>query len=160
MNSQISFNSLLVPTDFSDNAWIAFEYARRLTDRDESEIVVMHAIDPTIIDQMVELGAADHEATSGNLRKQRTSIELCLVCLRVAGVGPAELCAIECAIEDLIGPRPIRKGHGEPVVDPHVAHPRGPLVIGEIGVLKLGNKGAPGRDDLGILLGVGGLVLL
>lgn len=69
MNSAVTFNSLLVPTDFSDNAWVAFEYACALVDGDESEIMVVHAIDPTLVDQLVEIGAGDHDAVYGSVKK-------------------------------------------------------------------------------------------
>jgi nucleotide-binding universal stress UspA family protein len=58
---KMPFNSLLVPTDFSENAWIAFQQALALVDGDESEIVVMHAIDPAIVNGIVQLGLGDHD---------------------------------------------------------------------------------------------------
>ncbi len=66
---RITFNSLLVPTDFSENAWYAFEYASRLVDGDDSEIMVMHAIDPDLVNQLVELGTGDHEEVYESLKK-------------------------------------------------------------------------------------------
>ena len=69
MSDNITFNSLLVPVDFSANAWNAFQHALRLVDHDESEIVVMHAIDPGLIDQIVELGLGDRETIAESLRQ-------------------------------------------------------------------------------------------
>ncbi len=63
------FNSLLVPTDFSDNAWSAFQHALKLVDHDESEIVVMHAIDPAIVDHVVQLGLGDRETILESTRQ-------------------------------------------------------------------------------------------
>ena len=69
MNKKVPFNSLLVPTDFSENAWAAFEHARKLINEDDAEIVVMHAIDPLIIDQIVELGIGEHDEILSSMRK-------------------------------------------------------------------------------------------
>ena len=70
MTNKVPFNSLLVPTDFSENAWSAFQHARLLVDNDESEIVVVHAIDPTTVIQMVDLGIGDHDAVLASLREK------------------------------------------------------------------------------------------
>lgn len=69
MTNKTPFNSLLVPTDFSENAWSAFEHARLLVDNQESEIVVIHAIDPALINQIVELGIGDHDTVLKSLRE-------------------------------------------------------------------------------------------
>ena len=69
MVNKIPFNSLLVPTDFSENAWSAFQHARLLVDDLESEIVVMYAIDPAIVEQIVQLGIGDHEEIVKAMRK-------------------------------------------------------------------------------------------
>ena len=69
MVNKVPFNCLLVPTDFSDNAWSAFQHARILVDGDESEIVVMHAIDPAVVDQVVQLGVGDHDEVLESIRK-------------------------------------------------------------------------------------------
>lgn len=68
MTNKVPFNSLLVPTDFSDNSWSAFQHARMLVDDQDSEIVVVHAIDPTVTKQIVELGLGDHEDVLKSLR--------------------------------------------------------------------------------------------
>lgn len=69
MTNKVPFNSLLVPTDFSEHSWSAFQHASLLVDGLESEIVVVHAIDPATIDQMVELGIGDHEAILKSMRE-------------------------------------------------------------------------------------------
>ena len=61
MTIRVPFNCLLVPTDFSENAWSAFQAARQLIDGDEPEIVVMHAIDPAIVNHVSQLGVGDHD---------------------------------------------------------------------------------------------------
>lgn len=65
---KMPFNSLMVPTDFSASAWNSFQHALLLVDGDESEIVVVHAIDPAIIKSIVELGFGDHDTILGSLR--------------------------------------------------------------------------------------------
>ena len=69
MSNKVPFNSLLVPTDFSENAWSAFQHARLLVDNEESEIIVVHAIDPTMVNQVVELGIGDHDTVLKSLRE-------------------------------------------------------------------------------------------
>lgn len=69
MTRKIPFNSLLVPTDFSENAWSAFQHARKLINEEDAEIVVMHAIDPTIIGQVVELGVGEHDEILKSMRQ-------------------------------------------------------------------------------------------
>jgi len=69
MTQKTPFNSLLVPTDFSENAWSAFQHARLLVDDEESEIVVIHVVDHTLVNQIVELGISDHELTYKKLRE-------------------------------------------------------------------------------------------
>ena len=68
MTNQVPFNSLLVPTDFSENAWSAFQHARLLVDGEESEIIVVHAIDPALVNQVVQLGIGDHDEVLKSMR--------------------------------------------------------------------------------------------
>jgi nucleotide-binding universal stress UspA family protein len=68
MTNKVPFNSLLVPTDFSENAWSAFQHARLLVDGEDSEIVVVHSIDPALVDQVVQLGIGDHEDVVKSMR--------------------------------------------------------------------------------------------
>jgi nucleotide-binding universal stress UspA family protein len=68
MQFKVPFNSLLVPTDFSDNAWSAFQQARLLVDGDDSEIIVVHAIDPAIVNQVVQLNIGDHDKVLESIR--------------------------------------------------------------------------------------------
>jgi nucleotide-binding universal stress UspA family protein len=68
MTNKVPFNSLLVPTDFSENSWSAFQHARLLVDGDESEIIVVHVIDSAFIDQVAKLGMGDHDELLGMMR--------------------------------------------------------------------------------------------
>ena len=70
MTNKIPFNSLLVPTDFSENAWSAFEHARLLVDDEGSEIVVVHAIDPAFVNEIVELGFGTHDEILKAMRER------------------------------------------------------------------------------------------
>jgi nucleotide-binding universal stress UspA family protein len=69
MSNKVPFNSLLVPTDFSENAWSAFQHARLLVDGQDSEIVVVHAIDPELVNQVVELGVGEHDSVLQSMRE-------------------------------------------------------------------------------------------
>ena len=69
MSDKLTFNSLLVPTDFSENAWSAFQHALKLVDGEEPEIVVVHAVDPTVVNQIVQLGMGDHDSILDSIRK-------------------------------------------------------------------------------------------
>jgi nucleotide-binding universal stress UspA family protein len=73
MNQKAPFNSLLVPTDFSENAWAAFQRARLLIAGEDAEIIVVHAIDPALVDQVVQLGIGDHEAVLKSMRDNALS---------------------------------------------------------------------------------------
>jgi nucleotide-binding universal stress UspA family protein len=67
---KVLFNSLMVPTDFSENSWAAFQYALTLVDGDESEIIVVHAIDPAIINAVVDLGIGDHASILESMKSK------------------------------------------------------------------------------------------
>ena len=73
MNQQVPFNSLLVPTDFSENAWSAFEYARQLVGGEDAEIVVVHAIDPAMVQQLVDLGMGAPDELMASMKKNALS---------------------------------------------------------------------------------------
>jgi nucleotide-binding universal stress UspA family protein len=65
---KVPFNSLMVPTDFSENAWRSFQQALLLVDGDESEIIVVHAIDPSVVNSIADLGFGDHDTILGSMR--------------------------------------------------------------------------------------------
>jgi nucleotide-binding universal stress UspA family protein len=65
---KMPFNSLMVPTDFSENAWRSFQQALLLVDGEESEIVVVHAIDPGVVNSIAELGFGDHDSILASMR--------------------------------------------------------------------------------------------
>lgn len=76
MTNKVPFNSLLVPTDFSENAWSAFQHARLLVDGDESEIVVVHVIDSGFVNQIAQLGMGDHDELLAVMReKAKTKLQ-------------------------------------------------------------------------------------
>ena len=73
MNVEILFNCLLVPTDFSPNSWTAFQYALGLVDRNDSEIVVVHAIDVDLVNQIVQFGFGDHNSVLDQIKRNARS---------------------------------------------------------------------------------------
>lgn len=66
--NKVPFNSLMVPTDFSEGAWHAFQHALLLADGEDSEIVVVHAIDPAVVNSVVQLGFGDHDTILGFMK--------------------------------------------------------------------------------------------
>ena len=76
MINKVPFNSLLVPTDFSENSWSAFQHARLLVDGDESEIVVVHVIDSAFVNQLAQLGMGEHDELLAVIReKAKTKLQ-------------------------------------------------------------------------------------
>jgi nucleotide-binding universal stress UspA family protein len=69
MTNKVPFNSLLVPTDFSEHSWSAFQHALLLVDGQDSEIVVVHAIDPSAVNHIVELGIGEHDSILKSMRE-------------------------------------------------------------------------------------------
>lgn len=47
MDEEFDFHTLLVPTDFSPMARVAFEDALKLAKGDDANVIVLHVIDPT-----------------------------------------------------------------------------------------------------------------
>ena len=68
MPTKTTFNSVLVPTDFSENAWRAFEHAITLVSGEDSTVVVVHVIDQAFVDQIVEMGVGEHKQVLESLR--------------------------------------------------------------------------------------------
>ena len=50
MDSPLQFNSLLVPIDFSPASEAAFNQALALAGRDNPVVILLHVIDPTLVD--------------------------------------------------------------------------------------------------------------
>ncbi len=69
MNS--SFNSLLVPVDFSDPSREAFRRAQNLLDRDDPTMIVLHVIDQAVIDLLTASELVDEEELTSSLRARR-----------------------------------------------------------------------------------------
>lgn len=70
MNDKSPFNSLLVPTDFSEASREAFQWALRAVDHKDSVIIVLHVLDDSLIELIVthEFGAREEVARA--MRKQ------------------------------------------------------------------------------------------
>jgi nucleotide-binding universal stress UspA family protein len=68
MNSQSPFNSLLVPTDFSEASREAFEWALRSIDGNESVIIVLHVIEEALIDTVAQHEFAPREDVARRMR--------------------------------------------------------------------------------------------
>jgi nucleotide-binding universal stress UspA family protein len=68
MSQQKSFNSLLVPVDFSDASREAFGWALDHIDHDDATIVVLHVVDEQLVDAIAGRGFADREKVLQILR--------------------------------------------------------------------------------------------
>lgn len=70
MNNKSLFNSLLVPTDFSDASRAAFEWALRLVDGDEPVIIVLHVLDEGLVELIAAHEFADRDDVERRMRKR------------------------------------------------------------------------------------------
>ncbi len=70
MAATLSFNSLLVPHDFSEPAQRVLLWARRLVDGDEPSIILMHVIDEELVAMMVANGFGNRDDIIAKLRSQ------------------------------------------------------------------------------------------
>jgi nucleotide-binding universal stress UspA family protein len=68
MRNQSPFNSLLVPTDFSDASRAAFDWALRCTDGDESVIIVLHVLDESLIEMIASHEFAPRDEVARRMR--------------------------------------------------------------------------------------------
>lgn len=69
MTEAVLFNCLLVPTDFSAHAKVAYEHALDIIGGDDADLIVVHAMDPAIVDQMTEVGIVDREEIVKRMRE-------------------------------------------------------------------------------------------
>lgn len=69
MDRQSPFNSLLVPTDFSEASRDAFKWALRSIDGNESVIVVLHVIDVALARTIAAYEFASPEDVVGKMRR-------------------------------------------------------------------------------------------
>ena len=63
------FNSLLVPTDFSDASHDAFDWALRCVDGNESAIIVLHVLDEALIETIAAYQFAPRDEVAKRMRK-------------------------------------------------------------------------------------------
>jgi nucleotide-binding universal stress UspA family protein len=68
MPQRKSFNSLLVPVDFSDASREAFRWALDHVDHDDATIIVLHVIDERLADVIAVHGFAEREEAVHRLR--------------------------------------------------------------------------------------------
>jgi nucleotide-binding universal stress UspA family protein len=69
MNASIAFNSLLVPTDFSPPADEALRWALKLADGEEPVVILLHVIDPSLVDFVASHQFASHEVAQRTMRE-------------------------------------------------------------------------------------------
>jgi len=70
MNNKSPFNSLLVPTDFSDASRDAFQWALRAVDGKESVIIVLHVVDESLIELIAAHEFGDQDEVAQTMRKR------------------------------------------------------------------------------------------
>ena len=70
MDSPLQFNSLLVPMDFSPASDTAFNQALALAGRDNPTLILLHVIDPTLVDFAEAHGWGSKEAVSQEMRER------------------------------------------------------------------------------------------
>lgn len=68
MTQNNSFNSLLVPVDFSDASRAAFQWALAHVDRDDATIVLLHVIDEQLADVVAGHNFAEREDVMQRMR--------------------------------------------------------------------------------------------
>jgi len=67
--TEYSFNSLLVPVDFSDASENAFLQSQRLVGGDEPSIIALHVIDAALVELMSANGLGDPDELISRLRQ-------------------------------------------------------------------------------------------
>lgn len=70
MTTQSPFNSLLVPTDFSDASRDAFDWGLRCVDGNESVIIVLHVLDEALIDTIAAHEFGSREDVAHRMRQR------------------------------------------------------------------------------------------
>ena len=69
MSDPSPFNSLLVPTDFSDASRDAFDWALRSIDRNDSSIIVLHVVSEAVIETIASHQFASREEVASRMRQ-------------------------------------------------------------------------------------------
>lgn len=72
MDESFDFNTLLVPTDFSDESRVAFARALRLAKGDDANVIVLHVIDPAYVDFAGQYGLVPRDEA---WKKVRATVE-------------------------------------------------------------------------------------
>lgn len=70
MSNATPFNTLLVPTDFSEASEQAFTHALDIVQGEDSLVIVLHVIDQSIVDAIVQYEADSHEDVTLKLREK------------------------------------------------------------------------------------------
>jgi nucleotide-binding universal stress UspA family protein len=68
VHDSIKFDSLLVPVDFSPASEAALRKALKLASSSESNVIVLHVIEPTLIDFAVDHGWGSHPEVAAKMR--------------------------------------------------------------------------------------------
>jgi glycine betaine transporter len=68
VDESIKFDSLLVPVDFSPASEAALVKALNLASSSESNVIVLHVIEPTLIDFVVDHGWGSHQEVAAKMR--------------------------------------------------------------------------------------------
>lgn len=86
-------NTILVPTDFSSNAWVAIEYAAQLGLDKKKKLVLLHAFNPfyssftsmehnlQMLEETEKIVNAEMELISEKLKSQYPTLEFECLCL-------------------------------------------------------------------------------
>jgi nucleotide-binding universal stress UspA family protein len=72
MNNKSPFNSLLVPTDFSEASQDAFQWALNAVDGNDSVIIVLHVLDEALIELIAAHEFGERDEVTKRLRKHAT----------------------------------------------------------------------------------------
>lgn len=70
MSDRIQFNSLLVPVDFSPASEAAFNHAVNLASGEKPVLILLHAIDPSLVDFAVGHGWGSRAEVTAQIRRR------------------------------------------------------------------------------------------
>lgn len=70
MNEPMEFSTLLVPVDFSSASLAVFDSAASLTAGKKSVIILLHVIDPSLVDFASDHGWGGKDAITGQMRER------------------------------------------------------------------------------------------
>jgi nucleotide-binding universal stress UspA family protein len=69
MSNKSPFNSLLVPTDFSEASQDAFQWALNAVDGNDSVIIVLHVLDEALIEMVAAHEFGERDEVAKRMRK-------------------------------------------------------------------------------------------